>query len=163
MMTLRQRLSLIIGAIIIGIIILLLVVFREKPQPEQVTEPDVVEVEETIPAPDYRLEDFEEELLLDYKLVPKIEGNAVSSAFSHIFAGGYAAGYYSYKWAEVMSADAFSLFNENGLFDSQTSHSFRTCFLESGGSEEPLDLFIKFRGRKPTIQALLEQSGISTC
>ena len=62
MMTLRQRLSLIIGAIIIGIIILLLVVFREKPQPEQVTEPDVVEVEETIPAPDYRLEDFEEEL-----------------------------------------------------------------------------------------------------
>ncbi|MCX7126038.1 MAG: M3 family metallopeptidase, partial [Gammaproteobacteria bacterium] len=80
--------------------------------------------------------------------------------FTHIFGGGYGAGYYSYKWAEVMACDAFSLFEEKGLFDAETSKQFKKTFLESGGAKEPLDLFITFRGRKPEVDALLKQSGI---
>lgn len=88
------------------------------------------------------------------------EFNRFQHSFSHIFAGGYAAGYYSYKWAEVMAADAFSLFEEKGIFDPETSQKFLSTFLQSGGVPDPLDLFIQFRGRKPDIQALLKQSGI---
>jgi len=82
-------------------------------------------------------------------------------AFTHIFAGGYAAGYYSYKWAEVLSADAFSLFEENGIFDQETGQSFLHNILERGGSEDAMDLFIAFRGRTPQIDALLRHSGIA--
>lgn len=89
------------------------------------------------------------------------EFNRFENGFSHIFAGGYAAGYYSYKWAEVLSADAFSLFEENGLFDRDTGQSFLENILEKGGSEEPMDLFVKFRGRKPVVDALLRHSGLS--
>ncbi len=81
--------------------------------------------------------------------------------FSHIFSGGYAAGYYSYKWAEVLSADAFSLFEERGVFDSDAGASFRRNILEKGGSEEAMDLFVAFRGRAPTVDALLRHSGIT--
>ena len=81
--------------------------------------------------------------------------------FSHIFAGGYAAGYYSYKWAEVLSADAFSLFEENGVFDSETGRSFRETILEKGGSEDAMTLYVRFRGREPTTDALLRHSGIA--
>ena len=81
-------------------------------------------------------------------------------SFGHIFAGGYAAGYYSYLWAEVMAQDAFSLFEENGLFDFDTSDAFRSTFLACGGSRDPLDLFVQFRGRKPSIHALLRAHGI---
>ncbi len=88
--------------------------------------------------------------------------NRFQHAFSHIFAGGYAAGYYSYKWAEVLSADAFSLFEEKGIFDQQTGEKFLHNILEMGGVEEPMTLFIRFRGRKPEIDALLRHSGIST-
>lgn len=87
--------------------------------------------------------------------------NRFQHAFSHIFAGGYAAGYYSYKWAEVLSADAFSLFEENGIFDQQTGEKFLHNILEMGGVEEPMALFVRFRGRKPEIDALLRHSGIS--
>ena len=80
--------------------------------------------------------------------------------FSHIFAGGYAAGYYSYKWAEVLSADAFSKFEENGIFDRKTGEQFLNSILEQGGSREPMDLFVEFRGRKPSIDALLRHAGI---
>lgn len=87
--------------------------------------------------------------------------NRFQNGFSHIFAGGYAAGYYSYKWAEVLSADAFSLFEENGIFDRATGESFLHNILEKGGSREPMLLFKAFRGRAPQVDALLRHSGIS--
>ena len=87
--------------------------------------------------------------------------NRFQHGFGHIFAGGYAAGYYSYKWAEVLSADAFSRFEENGVFDAGTGRDFLHVILEQGGSREPMDLFVEFRGRKPEIDALLRHSGIS--
>lgn len=87
--------------------------------------------------------------------------NRFAHSFSHIFAGGYAAGYYSYKWAEVLSSDAFSLFEEQGIFDAETGHSFLTNILEQGGSDEALSLFINFRGREPEIDALLRHNGIA--
>ncbi len=86
--------------------------------------------------------------------------NRFQHSFSHIFSGGYAAGYYSYKWAEVLSADAFSLFEEKGIFDQATGAQFLHCILETGGTEEPMVLFERFRGRKPTTDALLKHSGM---
>ncbi len=88
--------------------------------------------------------------------------NRFQHGFSHIFAGGYAAGYYSYKWAEVLSSDAFSLFEEQGIFSRETGLSFLENVLEQGGSRDPMELFVAFRGRKPTIDALLRHSGITT-
>jgi oligopeptidase A len=87
--------------------------------------------------------------------------NRFAHSFSHIFAGGYAAGYYSYKWAEVLSSDAFSLFEEKGIFDQETGKAFLTNILEKGGSQVAMELFINFRGRKPTIDALLRHNGIA--
>ncbi|MGR9014283.1 MAG: oligopeptidase A [Gammaproteobacteria bacterium] len=87
--------------------------------------------------------------------------NRFAHSFSHIFAGGYAAGYYSYKWAEVLSSDAFSLFEEKGIFDQETGKAFLTNILEKGGSQDAMELFINFRGRKPTIDALLKHTGIA--
>lgn len=92
---------------------------------------------------------------------PSVEWNRFSHAFSHIFAGGYSAGYYSYLWAEVLSADAFARFEEEGIFNAETGRSFLTNILEMGGSEEPMELFKRFRGREPQIDALLSHSGIS--
>ena len=83
------------------------------------------------------------------------------NSFSHIFAGGYAAGYYSYKWAEVLSADAFSKFEENGVFDRRTGEEFLHNILEQGGTYEPMELFVRFRGREPKIDALLRHSGLA--
>ena len=88
--------------------------------------------------------------------------NRFPNSFSHIFAGGYAAGYYSYKWAEVLAADAFSLFEERGIFDPQTGRSFLENILEKGGSQEPMELFKAFRGREPKVDALLRQTGITS-
>jgi len=87
--------------------------------------------------------------------------NRFQHSFSHIFAGGYAAGYYSYKWAEVLSADAFSKFEENGIFNKNTGDEFLHSILEQGGVKEPMEMFINFRGRKPSIDALLKHSGIN--
>jgi oligopeptidase A len=87
--------------------------------------------------------------------------NRFAHGFSHIFAGGYAAGYYSYKWAEVLSADAFSLFEERGIFDGATGRAFREHILAQGGSAEAMDLFVAFRGREPKIDALLRHNGIA--
>jgi len=89
------------------------------------------------------------------------EFNRFQHSFSHIFAGGYAAGYYSYKWAEVLSADAFSRFEEEGVFNLQTGKDFRTNILEMGGSKEPMELFVSFRGREPSVDALLRHCGIT--
>jgi oligopeptidase A len=86
--------------------------------------------------------------------------NRFAHGFTHIFGGGYAAGYYSYKWAEVLSADAFSLFEENGVLDPETGMLFRRNILEKGGSEDAMDLFIAFRGREPSIEPLLRHAGI---
>ncbi|MCH8497710.1 MAG: oligopeptidase A [Marinobacter sp.] len=88
--------------------------------------------------------------------------NRFPNSFSHIFAGGYAAGYYSYKWAEVLAADAFSLFEERGIFDADTGASFLHNILEMGGAREPMELFKAFRGREPDVEALLRQSGITS-
>ena len=87
--------------------------------------------------------------------------NRFAHSFSHIFAGGYAAGYYSYKWAEVLSSDAYSLFEENGIFDPTTGKSFLNNILEKGGSQDAMQLFIDFRGREPKIAALLRHNGIA--
>lgn len=93
-------------------------------------------------------------------VVPVPEFNRFQHSFAHIFAGGYAAGYYSYKWAEVMASDAFSLFEEQGIFDRNTAQHFLTYILEPGGSEDPAKLFKAFRGREPNVDALLKHSGI---
>ena len=94
-------------------------------------------------------------------VVPAPNFNRFQHGFSHIFAGGYAAGYYSYKWAEVLSADAFSKFEENGIFDRETGRQFLQNILEQGGSREPMELFVAFRGREPSIEPLLRHSGIT--
>lgn len=105
--------------------------------------------------------DILEEVRRDVSVVNTPDFNRFPNSFSHIFAGGYAAGYYSYKWAEVLSSDAFSLFEEKGIFDQQTGRSFLNNILEKGGSDDALALFTAFRGRKPSIDALLRHSGIA--
>lgn len=94
-------------------------------------------------------------------VLPSVEWNRFSHSFGHIFAGGYSAGYYSYLWAEVLSSDAFSRFEEDGIFNTETGQSFLNNILEMGGSEEPMELFKRFRGREPEIDALLRHSGIN--
>lgn len=103
---------------------------------------------------------FERKAMQPTEMFPYTEGTCFSTGFSHIFGGGYAAGYYSYKWAEVLDADAFSVFKENGIFDKVTAESFRKNILEKGGSEHPMELYTRFRGHKPTVDALLERSGL---
>ena len=108
-----------------------------------------------------RIQTILDEVRRDVAVITPVPNNRFQHSFSHIFAGGYAAGYYSYKWAEVLSADAFSKFEETGIFNPQTGHEFLTNILEKGGSQEPLALFIAFRGREPKIDALLKHSGIA--
>ncbi len=103
---------------------------------------------------------FESAAIAQVRIFPDVEGSLHSPQFSHIFAGGYAAGYYSYKWAEVLDADAFAKFKENGIFDRATADSFRTNVLERGGTENPSVLYKRFRGQDPTIDALLIRDGI---
>ena len=93
-------------------------------------------------------------------ITTQLPDTCMTVQFSHIMAGGYAAGYYSYKWAEVLDADAFSMFKENGIFDEATAQNFRDNILSKGGTEHPMTLYTRFRGRKPTIDALLERNGI---
>jgi oligopeptidase A len=87
--------------------------------------------------------------------------NRFPHSFQHIFSGGYAAGYYSYKWAEVLSADAFEAFEENGVFDRPTARRFLRSILERGGSRDAMEAFVEFRGRKPRIEPLLRQMGLA--
>ncbi|KUJ00529.1 oligopeptidase A [Vibrio sp. MEBiC08052] len=94
-------------------------------------------------------------------VLPSLEWNRFSHSFSHIFAGGYSAGYYSYLWAELLSSDAFSRFEEEGIFNPETGQRFLNNILEMGGSEEPMELFKRFRGREPQIDALLRHCGIA--
>lgn len=111
-----------------------------------VTEPVTVSVEE-----------FERTATAPAQITPYISGTAMSPAFSHIFGGGYAAGYYGYKWAEVLEADAFSLFEEQGIFNRDVAGSFRENILSKGGSEHPMTLYVRFRGHKPETKALIDK------
>ncbi len=104
--------------------------------------------------------DFEKNSLSAYSVMPHVEGAAISPAFGHIFSGGYSAGYYSYKWSEVLEADAFSLFKQNGIFDKATAASFRDNVLSKGGSEDPAVLYRNFRGHDPETSALMEKLGL---
>ena len=103
---------------------------------------------------------FEEEVMQKTDLLPKVPGTMMSTGFSHIFQGGYSSGYYSYKWAEVLDADAFELFLEKGIFDRETARSFEKNILSAGGSEDPSILYRRFRGRDPKPEALLKRSGL---
>jgi peptidyl-dipeptidase Dcp len=103
---------------------------------------------------------FEENAWSKTRIFPIIDEVCMSTQFGHLFAGGYAAGYYSYKWAEVLDADAFSVFKEKGLFNKEVAKSFRENILEKGGTEHPMILYKRFRGQEPTVDALLERSGL---
>ncbi|MGE0081847.1 MAG: M3 family metallopeptidase, partial [Thiohalomonadaceae bacterium] len=113
------------------------------------------------PAEGARIQQVLDEVRAEVAVVHPPEYNRFQHGFSHIFAGGYAAGYYSYKWAEVLSADAFSRFEEEGIFNGETGAAFMQTVLEQGGARDPMELFMEFRGRKPEIDALLRHSGIT--
>ena len=106
------------------------------------------------------IEEFETETLKKVQIFPKIPGTTISNKFGHIFAGGYSAGYYSYKWAEALDADAFEYFKENGIFNSVIADSFRKNILEKGNTEPPMDMYIKFRGKEPDPDALLRRDNL---
>ena len=104
---------------------------------------------------------FETDASQKSQLFPETEGTCMSTAFAHIFQGGYSSGYYSYKWAEVLDADAFAHFKEKGIFDREIAHLFQEHILSKGGTEEPMILYERFRGRKPKIDALLKRAGLA--
>jgi peptidyl-dipeptidase Dcp len=106
--------------------------------------------------------EFERNVMKRTELFPEVQSTNMSCSFTHLFGGGYAAGYYGYKWAEVLDADAFWYFRESGIFNSEVARSFRKNILEKGGSDKPLNLYIRFRGREPSIEAFLERSGLKT-
>ena len=103
---------------------------------------------------------YEKQAWAPAQVLPDVPEACMSVQFSHIFAGGYSAGYYSYKWAEVLDADAFSLFQEKGIFNTNVAASFRENILSKGGTEPPMELYKRFRGQEPTIDALLTRNGI---
>ena len=104
--------------------------------------------------------EFENAAIASTQVLPAVEGCAMGPAFTHIFSGGYATGYYGYKWAEVLAADAYSYFKEKGIFSEEVANKFRTEVLEKGGHEHPMDLYVNFRGHKPQTQALIDQMGL---
>ena len=106
------------------------------------------------------VKEFEQKAMSSTALLPIVPEACMSTSFGHIFSGGYSAGYYGYKWAEVLDADAFSLFKETGIFNKETAKSFRQNILEKGDTEDPMKLYIQFRGHKPSVDALLEREGI---
>jgi peptidyl-dipeptidase Dcp len=103
---------------------------------------------------------YEKQAWAKTQILPEVKDTCMSVQFSHIMAGGYSAGYYSYKWAEVLDADAFSLFKEKGIFNQEVANSFRTNVLSKGGTEHPMTLYKRFRGQEPSIDALLKRNGI---
>jgi len=106
------------------------------------------------------VKEYETSAFKNTQLFPDVETNCMSTSFSHIFQGGYSSGYYSYKWAEVLDADAFALFLENGIFNKETAHKFKSAILTKGGTKKPMELFINFRGKKPNNNALLKRAGL---
>jgi len=103
---------------------------------------------------------FEKDSFGATQLYPDVEGNCMSTAFSHIFQGGYSAGYYSYKWAEVLDADAFEAFKEAGIFNKEVADRFKDNVLSKGGTEKPMVLYKRFRGKEPSVDALLKRAGL---
>jgi len=103
---------------------------------------------------------FEKRAWAKAMVLPQLPDTCMTVQFSHIMAGGYAAGYYSYKWAEVLDADAFAVFKKEGIFNPETAQRFRDCILSKGGTENPMDLYKRFKGSGPTIDALLKRNGI---
>jgi peptidyl-dipeptidase Dcp len=112
------------------------------------------------PASITNVEQFETQTIEKTSLLPKVPGTNVSTSFSHIFAGGYSAGYYSYKWAEVLDADAFEFFQTSGIFNRDVAKKFRQHILERGGTEHPMELYKRFRGQEPDVGALLRRAGL---
>ncbi|MBS0011677.1 MAG: M3 family metallopeptidase [Bacteroidales bacterium] len=108
---------------------------------------------------DHDLDSFEKEAMKETDFLKPVPGTNMSCSFGHLFSGGYAAGYYGYKWSEVLDADAYELFREKGIFDRGTADSFRENILEKGGSAEPMELYLNFRGKEPSPDALLKRSG----
>ena len=106
------------------------------------------------------LVEFEHEAMKPAQLLPTVDGTCMTVQFGHIMSGGYAAGYYSYKWAEMLDADAFSEFKEHGTFSKETAERFRNCILSKGGTEPPMVLYKQFRGKEPSIDAMIERDGI---
>lgn len=104
--------------------------------------------------------EFEAASMTPTQVLPVVAGTAMAPSFGHIFSGGYAAGYYGYKWAEVLEADAFSLFKEKGIFNREVASSFRENVLSKGGTEHPMELYVRFRGHKPETKALIEKMGL---
>ena len=104
--------------------------------------------------------EFERKATAKTQMLPVVDGTCFAPSCSHIFAGGYAAGYYSYKWAEVLEADAYAKFKAKGIFDKGVATSFRDNILTPGGSEHPMVLFVRFAGEEPTVGPLLEKMGI---
>ena len=105
--------------------------------------------------------EFEKKALEATNVLPSVPECIISTSFSHIFSGGYSAGYYSYKWAEVLEADAFSLFKEKGIFNTEVSNAFRKEILEKGGAEDEAVIYRNFRGHDPQPEALMEKLGLT--
>jgi peptidyl-dipeptidase Dcp len=106
------------------------------------------------------VKEFEQNAFADTNLYPEVAENCMSTAFAHIFQGGYSSGYYSYKWAEVLDADAFEYFKEEGIFNKTVAQKFRAYVLSQGGTEDPMTLYKRFRGREPQPDALLKRAGL---
>ena len=106
------------------------------------------------------IESFETGIMNKMEFLPDIKGTCISTAFSHIFSGGYSAGYYSYKWAEVLDADAFDFFKEKGIFNREVANKFKDNILSQGGSQHPMKLYTAFRGKEPNPEALLKRAGL---
>lgn len=107
-----------------------------------------------------KVKEVEKEAFASTQLFPDVEENCMSTAFSHIFQGGYSAGYYSYKWAEVLDADAFAFFKEKGIFNSEVASAFKDNILSKGGTKDPMELYKAFRGQEPSTDALLKRAGL---
>jgi peptidyl-dipeptidase Dcp len=103
---------------------------------------------------------FEKQAMGDTSLFPDVAENCMSVSFSHIFQGGYSSGYYSYKWAEVLDADAFAYFQEKGIFNKEVATKFKDNVLSKGGTEHPMTLYKNFRGQEPKADALLKRAGL---
>jgi peptidyl-dipeptidase Dcp len=103
---------------------------------------------------------FEKQAMEGTSLYPDVAENCMSTSFSHIFQGGYSSGYYSYKWAEVLDADAFAYFQEKGIFNKEVATKFKDNVLSKGGTELPMELYKKFRGKEPKVEALLKRAGL---
>jgi peptidyl-dipeptidase Dcp len=114
----------------------------------------------TDPAKIKDINEFENNTIERFSLLPLVSGSCMSCSFSHIFAGGYSAGYYSYKWAEALEADAWSLIKGKGIFNHDVTYAFRDIILKKGNSVHPMDLFVAFRGRQPDPDALLKRDGL---